>query len=84
MTRGLPSIPTDGRLLRVVRRAAEHARNATLIAKLAPETEQKFERPRHTAEAADTRTLRGIPAIGRGVPGVSPGTRPDAIADRDT
>jgi hypothetical protein len=77
-------IPTDGRLLRVVRRAADHARNAKLIAKLAPDTEAKFNRPRRQADAADERTLRGIPAIGRGVAGVSPGTRPDAITNRDT
>lgn len=35
----------------------------------------------HGADPADTRTLRGIPAIGKGVAGVSPGTRPDQITD---
>lgn len=36
------------------------------------------ERPtRHTA--ADSRTLRGIPAIGRGVAGAIPGTSPDRV-----
>lgn len=37
----------------------------------------------HVYDAADTRTLRGIPAIGKGVAGASPGTRPDAITERD-
>ena len=80
---GYAPIPSDGRLLRTVRRAAEHARNAAIIAKLSPDTDQHFTRPTRTTDAADERTLRGIPAIGRGVAGVSPGTRPDAITNRD-
>lgn len=36
-----------------------------------------------THDPSDTRTLRGIPAIGRGVAGHIPGTRPDAITNRD-
>ena len=64
-------------------RAASAAKNAKLIAQLAREsTGPKLQRPRSQADAADERTLRGIPAIGRGVAGVSPGTRPDAICDR--
>jgi len=34
-------------------------------------------------DAGDSRTLRGIPAIGRNVQGAIPGTRPDANIDRD-
>jgi hypothetical protein len=79
MTRGLAPIPTDGRLNLLLRRTAEHARNATLIAKLTPDVEQKFTRPARHVDPADTRTLRGIPAIGRGVAGASPGTSPHAI-----
>lgn len=80
-TNGLPPIPADGRLTLAVRRAAEHARNATLIARLAPDVQQKFERPKRYVDPADTRTLRGIPAIGRGVAGASPGTSPHARID---
>lgn len=81
-THGLPPIPADGRLTLAVRRAAEHARNATIIAKLAPDTTQKLERPARHVDPADTRTLRGIPAIGRGVAGASPGTSPHVAIDR--
>lgn len=79
-------IPTDGRLNRLIRRAAEHARNAELIAKLAPDPTKDAPKlkPNRYADPADTRTLRGIPAIGRGVSGTSPGTRPDAITSRET
>lgn len=83
MTKGHTPIPSDGRLLRTIRRALEHQRNAKLIAKLSPDTDTTFERPRRATDAADERTLRGIPAIGRGVAGVSPGTRPDAITNRE-
>lgn len=59
------------------RRAEEAARNAKLIASLAlqPDT-PKFARPASQADAADSRTLRGIPAIGRGCPGRIQGTNP--------
>lgn len=33
--------------------------------------------------AGDERTLRGIPAIGRGVSGAIPGSRPDALRNLD-
>jgi hypothetical protein len=82
MTRGLPPIPSDGRLNLLVRRAAEHARNATLIARLAPDVEQKFERPKRYVDPADSRTLRGIPCASRGVPGVITGTQPESAACR--
>lgn len=58
--------------------------NAKLIASLQPDHRTlEAERARQFfATAGDDRTLRGIPAIGRGVAGVSPGTRPDAICNR--
>jgi hypothetical protein len=60
------------------RRAIEAAKNAKLIAQLAREDGvETFERPRHAVDAGDERTLRGIPAIGRGCGGAIPGTRPD-------
>lgn len=81
--RGLAPIPSEGRLLRTVRRVAEHARNAQIIAKLAPEPdnddETKFVRPSRRTPAGDERALRGIPAIGRNVGGAIPGTRPDRM-----
>lgn len=61
------------------RRALEAAKNAKLLAQLAREDgAPRFERPRRAADAADERTLRGIPAIGRNVGGAIPGTRPGA------
>lgn len=63
-----------------------HALNAELLEQLARDAGGSVveERARitHSADPGDNRTLRGIPAIGRGVAGVSPGTRPDAILDR--
>lgn len=57
--------------------------NAKLIASLAPDDRTLTdERRSYHATAGDERTLRGIPAIGRGVAGVSPGTRPDQICNR--
>lgn len=59
------------------RRALEAARNAKLIATLAREDGVPvFERPWHAVDAGDERTLRGIPAIGRGLGGAVAGTRP--------
>jgi hypothetical protein len=83
MKRGLPPIPSDGRLNLALRRAAEAATNATIIAKLALEPDTpKLQRPTRHIDPADTRTLRGIPAIGRGVAGATPGSSPHAIIDR--
>lgn len=83
-------IPSDGRLTRAIRRQQEHQRNAKLLVQIARDTGGNIadERERHRqARAArfefpNPVDLRGIPAIGPGVAGVSPGTRPDAIADR--
>lgn len=35
-------------------------------------------------DPSDSRTLRGIPAIGRNVQGAIPGTRPDTLKDDHT
>jgi hypothetical protein len=69
------AIPTDGRLNLQLQRQRTHHTNATLIAKLAPEAPKPLEHRRYQPPA-DTRTLRGIPAIGRGVAGAIPGTNP--------
>ncbi len=59
------------------RRAEDAARNAKLIAGLALEpAAPKFERPVHHVDGGDERTLRGIPAIGRGCPGRINGSMP--------
>lgn len=74
--RGHDPIPYEGRVNLVLRRAASHARNARLIAKLSESASGSFTRPmRHTA--ADAVTLRGIPAVGHGVGGAIAGSRPD-------
>jgi hypothetical protein len=76
-----PAIPTEGRLNLLLQRHTQHTHNATLIAKLAPDATTKLE-PHHQRRyqpPADTRTLRGIPAIGRGVAGCIPGMNPDRI-----
>jgi hypothetical protein len=60
------------------RHAEEATRNAALLAQLALEDgAPRFTRPAQATDAADERTLRGIPAIGRNVSGAIPGTRPD-------
>lgn len=64
-----------------------HADNAALLEQLARDTggnltQERAAQRTHPIDPADNRTLRGIPAIGKGVAGVSPGTRPDAICHR--
>lgn len=56
------------------RQEAEH--QARVIARIARETGAIFERPHVGKLAGDPMALRGIPAVGRGISGVSPGTRP--------
>ena len=55
--------------------------NRKLIAKISKTLHDGLTTGIPGATAADAKTLRGIPAIGKGVAGVSPGTRPDQIAD---
>lgn len=60
-----------------------HARNRTRINALTTGGHIDLHMIRqHTA--ADSTTLRGIPAIGRGVTGATPDTRPDQIAVANT
>lgn len=88
MTRRLDEqpIPYDGRNLRFYRRQQEAIAHAKLLAKLALEADDgaTFKRPARAADAADGRTLRGLPAIGPNVGGAIPGTSPEAeIIRRD-
>jgi hypothetical protein len=50
--------------------------NAQLLERLARETNVPLERLQ-TATPADELTLRGIPAVGRGIAGVIRGTQPE-------
>lgn len=59
-----------------------NVRNAQLIARLARETGGNVREARPVASPADELTLRGIPAIGRGVQGVIRGTQPESEATR--
>lgn len=52
-----------------------HTGNARMIIKLAPAEKPKTT-ARYTFTASDGATLRGIPAIGRGVAGCIPGSSP--------
>lgn len=61
----------------------EHAAQARALARAALETGGNLHTERKRFEFANPVDLRGIPAIGRGVSGCIPGTRPDGIADRD-
>jgi hypothetical protein len=71
-------IPSDRRLLRAVRRAQEHAAHAKILEQITRETGGNVaeERKRFASTAADSATLRGLPAIGRGVSGAVRGTIP--------
>jgi len=54
----------------------EHARQLERAVR-ASGADLAVRRTAHTA--ADTRTLRGIPAVGRGVAGVIAGTQPESV-----
>jgi hypothetical protein len=72
----------DARLNLLLRRQAEHDRNAELIATLSRDTGTPIVRP-SVLYAPDPMDVRGIPAVGRNCPGRINGTRPDAICDRN-
>lgn len=54
-----------------------NTKNATFIHTLSGHTQTQPHKITWTNDPADTLTLRGIPAIGRGVAGQIRGTRPD-------
>ena len=62
---------------------ADRIHHAKKLERIARQTGNAIEPKTSAHTAADSLTLRGIPAIGRGVAGVIPGMRPDAITNRD-
>jgi hypothetical protein len=70
-------IPYEGRLLRVVRRAQEHAAYAAIVEQLAREVDGDVSEERKRLHAPSPMDLRGIPAIGPGWSGGAiAGSRP--------
>lgn len=69
-------IENDGRLLLIVKRTRETVAMSSKLAELSRETDQPM--PSRATAAGDTAKLRGIPAVGRGVPGAIRGSRPDS------
>lgn len=61
----------------VVRNQRLDAENARRLARIARETGQALPRKPPPGSAADALTLRGIPAVGRGVSGQIRGTQPE-------
>jgi hypothetical protein len=76
-------IPSEGRLIRAVRRHHEHARHAVLLARIARDTGGQVDVAREALretrfEFPNPSDIRGIPLVGRGVSGVIRGTSPGA------
>lgn len=73
--------PTENIYIRTTR---ERAQAAKALAQAATDTGRNIqtERIRMAHTAADSITLRGIPAVGRSVSGAIHGTRPDSICNR--
>jgi hypothetical protein len=76
-------IPSEGRLIRAVRRHHEHARHAVLLARIARDTGGQVDVAREASKARrfefpNPVDMRGIPALGKGVGGTIRGTSPGA------
>jgi hypothetical protein len=69
-------IDADGRLLRAVQRQRLDEHYAKQLAEAARDTDSVLPERFASKLPGDERALRGIPAIGRGVTGAIPGTRP--------
>ncbi len=54
-----------------------HARHARMLVQLAQETGLALKRQTRDATPVDTRSLRGLPAVGRGIAGAIYGTNPE-------
>lgn len=75
----MPSLPLP-RFLETEQTRRDHARK---LERAVRESSGDIRTTKTAHTAADTLTLRGIPAIGRGVAGVIPGMRPDKITLAD-
>lgn len=73
MTKSVTGVDRALAKFRTAQLTTQIERNAVNHTEPAPVTADPYRLP------GDTRALRGIPAIGRGVAGHIPGTRPDAI-----
>ena len=75
-------IENDGRLLLIVKRTRLTVALNAQLTELAMEVDQPM--PSRATAAGDVAKLRGIPAIGRGVPGATRGSRPDTAYMAET
>ncbi len=73
-------------LPRFVEGHLERLQHGRILEQIVRETGATVKPRRHSETAADSLTLRGIPAIGRGVAGVIVGTQPESVvaSARDT
>jgi hypothetical protein len=72
-------IPYEGRLLRCVRRAQEHAAHVAIIEQLARETGGNVQEAKVRHTAVDAIAARGVPLVGPGCAGGAIfGTRPES------
>lgn len=78
MNRKPPPIPYESRTNRYLRRQQEHREMLELSERIAREVGLPTIEVANIASKlpGDPMSLRGIPAVGRGISGVSPGTRP--------
>lgn len=66
-------------LILFLRRQAMNAHTERKIAQIARETSTTLPTSPQSKLPGDTRALRGLPAIGRGVGGTMPGTQPEQV-----
>jgi hypothetical protein len=71
-------------LPRFIETHIERQQHARKLEQVARETGANISTKQHSFDASDTRTLRGIPAIGRGVAGVIIGTQPESVVTSKT
>jgi hypothetical protein len=76
-------IPYDSRTVLALRRRHEDRVFVETAQRVAQETSSEPETVLEMRLLGEPASLRGIPAIGRGIGGASPGTRPGARFDYD-
>lgn len=83
MRRNLPPIPYESRTVRLLRRRQEHRELVEMSNRIAREVGMDTDEVINIASKlpGDPQSLRGIPVVGEGISGVSPGTKPgDGLA----